>query len=140
MDITDEQHDHRKIPREFGHLPRLAVIQLANNSLGGEIPRELGNCSTLVWLDLNSNRLGGRIPPRLGQQYGAKTSSGILSGNTFAFVRNVGNSCKGVGGLLEFAGIRSERVLQVPTLKTCDFTRLYSGAAISYWTHYQTLE
>ncbi|KAJ6848382.1 serine/threonine-protein kinase BRI1-like 2 [Iris pallida] len=128
------------IPGEFGRLSRLAVLQLANNSLSGEIPRELGNCSSLVWLDLNSNRLSGRIPPRLGRQYGARASSGILSGNTLAFVRNVGNSCKGVGGLLEFAGIRPERLLQVPTLKTCDFTRLYSGAAVSDWTHYQTLE
>ncbi|XP_010271102.1 PREDICTED: serine/threonine-protein kinase BRI1-like 2 [Nelumbo nucifera] len=128
------------IPREFGLLPRLAVLQLANNSLSGPIPRQLANCSSLVWLDLNSNRLTGEIPPRLGRQLGAKSLSGILSGNTLAFVRNVGNSCKGVGGLLEFAGIRPERLLQVPTLKTCDFTRLYSGAVLSLWTHYQTLE
>ncbi|XP_068662653.1 serine/threonine-protein kinase BRI1-like 2 [Aristolochia californica] len=128
------------IPPQFGQLSRLAVLQLANNSLSGEIPRELGNCSSLVWLDLNSNRLTRQIPPRLGRQLGAKALSGILSGNTLAFVRNVGNACKGVGGLLEFAGIRPERLLQVPTLKTCDFTRLYSGAALSDWTHYQTLE
>ncbi|KAG9457658.1 hypothetical protein H6P81_002166 [Aristolochia fimbriata] len=129
-----------RIPPQFGLLSRLAVLQLANNSLSGEIPSELGNCSSLVWLDLNSNRLTGRVPPRLGRQLGAKALSGILSGNTLAFVRNVGNACKGVGGLLEFAGIRPERLLQVPTLKTCDFTRLYSGAALSDWTHYQTLE
>ncbi|KAJ4840125.1 hypothetical protein Tsubulata_039260 [Turnera subulata] len=128
------------IPREFGLLSRLAVLQLANNSLSGEIPPELGNCSSLVWLDLNSNSLTGEIPPRLGRQLGAKALSGILSGNTLVFVRNVGNSCKGVGGLLEFAGIRPERLLQVPTLKTCDFTRLYSGAVLSLFTQYQTLE
>ncbi|XP_042401776.1 brassinosteroid LRR receptor kinase BRL2-like [Zingiber officinale] len=125
---------------EFGLLSRLAVLQLANNSLSGEIPRELGRCSSLVWLDLNSNKLTGTIPPRLGRQLGVKAPSGILSGNTLAFVRNVGNSCKGVGGLLEFAGIRPERLLQVPTLKTCDFTRLYSGAAVNDWAHFQTLE
>ncbi|MQL75719.1 hypothetical protein Taro_008104 [Colocasia esculenta] len=129
-----------RLAPEFGRLSRLAVLQLANNSLSGVLPRELGNCSSLVWLDLNSNRLTGEIPPRLGRQLGAKSPSGILSGNTLAFVRNVGNSCKGVGGLLEFAGIRPERLLQVPTLKSCDFTRLYSGAALSDWTHYQTLE
>ncbi|KAK1263558.1 Serine/threonine-protein kinase BRI1-like 2 [Acorus gramineus] len=128
------------VPKEFGWLSRLAVLQLANNSLSGPIPDELGNCSSLVWLDLNSNRLTGVIPPRLGRQLGSEAFSGILSGNTLAFVRNVGNSCKGVGGLLEFAGIRPERLLEVPTLKTCDFTRLYSGAALSDWTHYQTLE
>lgn len=128
-----------KVRPEFGLLSRLAVLQLANNSLSGEIPRELGKCSSLVWLDLNSNKLTGSIPPRLGRQVGGKAPSGILSGNTLVFVRNVGNSCKGVGGLLEFAGIRPERLLQVPTLKTCDFTRLYSGAAVNDWTHYQTL-
>ncbi|KAJ4959806.1 hypothetical protein NE237_019716 [Protea cynaroides] len=129
-----------QIPREFGFLSRLAVLQLANNSLSGHIPKELANCSSLVWLDLNSNRLTGEIPPRLGRQLGAKSLNGILSGNTLAFVRNVGNSCKGVGGLLEFAGIRPERLLEFPSLKTCDFTRMYSGAVLSLWTHYQTLE
>ncbi|TVU31409.1 hypothetical protein EJB05_23093, partial [Eragrostis curvula] len=126
---------------EFGRLTRLAVLQLANNSLEGVIPKELGNCSSLMWLDLNSNRLTGDIPRRLGRQLGSTPTSGILAGNTLAFVRNVGNSCKGVGGLLEFAGIRPERLLQVPTLKSCDFTRLYSGATVSGWTRYdQTLE
>ncbi|KAF8689320.1 hypothetical protein HU200_042117 [Digitaria exilis] len=125
---------------EFGRLTRLAVLQLGNNTLEGVIPKELGNCSSLMWLDLNSNRLTGEIPRRLGRQLGSTPLSGILSGNTLAFVRNVGNSCKGVGGLLEFAGIRPERLLQIPTLKSCDFTRLYSGAAVSGWTRYQTLE
>ncbi|XP_042496676.1 LOW QUALITY PROTEIN: serine/threonine-protein kinase BRI1-like 2 [Macadamia integrifolia] len=129
-----------EIPHEFGLFSRLAVLQLANNSLRGHIPKELANCSSLLWLDLNSNKLTGEIPPRLGRQIGAKSLNGILSGNTIAFVRNVGNSCKGVGGLLEFAGIRPERLSEVPKLKTCDFTRLYSGAVLSLWTHYQTLE
>ncbi|GAB4838323.1 ubiquitin-protein ligase E3 Brl2 [Ancistrocladus abbreviatus] len=129
-----------QIPREFGLLSRLAVLQLANNSFTGEIPGELANCSSLVWLDLNTNQLTGEIPPRIGRQQGSKALTGILSGNTLVFVRNVGNSCKGVGGLLEFAGIRPERLLQVPTLKTCDFTRMYSGPILSLFTRYQTLE
>jgi|UniRef100_A0A2N9EHR7 Leucine-rich repeat (LRR) protein len=129
-----------EIPREFGLLTRLAVLQLGNNSFSGEIPRELANCSSLVWLDLNSNKLTGEIPPQLGRQLGAKAFNGILSGNTLVFVRNVGNSCKGVGGLLEFAGIRSERLQHIPTLKTCDFTRFYSGPVLSLFTKYQTLE
>ncbi|XP_022776535.1 serine/threonine-protein kinase BRI1-like 2 [Durio zibethinus] len=128
------------IPQEFGLLSRLAVLQLANNSLNGEIPGELGNCTSLVWLDLNSNKLTGEIPPRLGRQLGAKSLSGVVAGNTLVFVRNVGNSCKGVGGLLEFAGIRPERLLQIPNLKSCDFTRMYSGAVLSLFTQYQTLE
>lgn len=129
-----------EIPPEFGFLTRLAVLQLANNSLRGEIPKELSNCTSLVWLDLNSNQLSGEIPPRLGRQQGAKALTGILSGNTLVFVRNVGNSCRGVGGLLEFAGIRSDRLLQVPSLKSCDFTRMYSGPVLSLFTRYQTLE
>ncbi|XP_050234399.1 serine/threonine-protein kinase BRI1-like 2 [Mercurialis annua] len=131
-----------KVPLEFSLLSRLAVLQLGNNSLSGEIPTELGNCSSLVWLDLGSNRLTGEIPARLGRQLGGKALGGIPipSGNTLVFVRNVGNSCQGVGGLLEFAGIRSERLLQFPTLKTCDFTRLYTGPVLSLFTQYQTLE
>ncbi|KAH6773945.1 BRI1-like 2 [Perilla frutescens var. frutescens] len=129
-----------EIPKEFGFLSRLAVLQLANNSLSGQIPKELANCTSLVWLDLNSNQLNGEIPPRLGRQQGAKALTGILSGNTLVFVRNVGNSCRGVGGLLEFAGIRPERLLQVPSLRSCDFTRLYSGPVLSLFTRYQTLE
>lgn len=128
------------IPPEFGILTRLAVLQLGYNKLSGNIPGELGNCSSLVWLDLNSNNLTGEIPPRLGRQLGAKALSGILLGNTLVFVRNVGNSCKGVGGLLEFAGIRPERLLQIPTLKSCDFRRIYSGPVLSLFTQYQTLE
>ncbi|KAF8040115.1 hypothetical protein BT93_B2364 [Corymbia citriodora subsp. variegata] len=129
-----------EIPHEVALLSRLAVLQLGNNSLSGQIPWELGNCSSLVWLDLNSNKLTGEIPPRLGRQLGAKALAGILSGNTLVFVRNVGNTCKGVGGLLEFAGIRAERLLQVPTLRKCDFTRMYSGPILSMFTRYQTVE
>lgn len=129
-----------RIPREFGRLSRLAILQLANNSLGDKIPTELGNCTSLLWLDLNSNRLSGPIPPRLGRLPGAQALNGILSGNTLVFVRNTGNSCKGVGGLLEFAGIRAERLQQVSTLKSCDFTRMYSGGALREWTHYESLE
>ncbi|XP_047307597.1 serine/threonine-protein kinase BRI1-like 2 [Impatiens glandulifera] len=129
-----------EIPGQLGQLGKLAVLQLANNNLTGRIPNELANSSSLVWLDLNSNQLTGEIPPKLGRQIGAKALSGILAGNTLVFVRNVGNSCRGVGGLLEFAGIRPERLLQVPSLRTCDFTRLYSGAILSLFTQYQTLE
>ncbi|GMH25091.1 hypothetical protein Nepgr_026934 [Nepenthes gracilis] len=129
-----------QIPPEFGLLTRLAVLQLANNNFTGDIPGELANCSSLVWLDFNTNKLTGEIPPHIGRQLGAKALTGILSGNTLVFVRNVGNSCKGVGGLLEFAGIRPERLLQDPTLRTCDFTRLYSGPILSLFTQYQTLE
>lgn len=130
-----------KIPPEFGLLSRLAVLQLGNNSLTGEIPGELANCSSMVWLDLNTNNLTGEIPPRLGRQPGSESLMGILSGNTMVFVRSVGNSCKGVGGLLEFAGIRPERLLEIPIFRTCDFTRMYSGPVLSIITQkYPTLQ
>ncbi|KAF2553047.1 hypothetical protein F2Q68_00036127 [Brassica cretica] len=129
-----------EVPRDFGVLSRLAVLQLGNNNFTGQIPSELGKCTTLVWLDLNTNHLTGEIPPRLGRQPGSKALSGLLSGNTMAFVRNVGNSCKGVGGLVEFSGIRPERLLQIPSLKSCDFTRMYSGPILSLFTRYQTIE
>ncbi|XP_010043915.1 serine/threonine-protein kinase BRI1-like 2 [Eucalyptus grandis] len=129
-----------EVPREVMLLSRLAVLQLGNNSLSGQIPWELGNCSSLMWLDLSSNKLTGEIPPRLGRQLGAKGPAGIPSGNTLVFVRNVGNTCKGVGGLLEFAGIRPERLLQVPSLRTCNFARMYSGPILSKFTTYQTVE
>ncbi|KAE8690940.1 Serine/threonine-protein kinase BRI1-like 2 [Hibiscus syriacus] len=104
------------IPRKFGMLSRLAVLQLANNSLSGEIPGELGNCTNLVWLDINSNELTGEIPPRLGRQLGAKSFSGIHSSNTLVFVRNVGNSCTGVGGLLELSTIPTFQYANNPGL------------------------
>ncbi|KAG7640231.1 Leucine-rich repeat [Arabidopsis suecica] len=129
-----------EVPKDFGILSRLAVLQLGNNNFTGEIPPELGKCTTLVWLDLNTNHLTGEIPPRLGRQPGSKALSGLLSGNTMAFVRNVGNSCKGVGGLVEFSGIRPERLLQIPSFKSCDFTRMYSGPILSLFTRYQTIE
>ncbi|CAN8253603.1 unnamed protein product [Cochlearia groenlandica] len=129
-----------ELPRGFGVLSRIAVLQLGNNNFSGEIPAELGRCTTLVWLDLNTNHLTGEIPDRLGRQPGSKAISGLLSGNTMAFVRNVGKSCKGVGGLVEFAGIRPERLLEIASLKSCDFTRMYSGPILSLFTRYQTIE
>ncbi|KAB5538001.1 hypothetical protein DKX38_015534 [Salix brachista] len=128
----------------------LEELRLPDNLIIGEIPAQLSQCSKLKTLDFSINFLNGSIPAELGKlenleqliawQLGAKALSGSLSGNTMVFVRNVGNSCKGVGGLLEFAGIKAERLLQVPTLKTCDFTRFYSGAVLSLFTQYQTLK
>ncbi|KAL0372794.1 UNVERIFIED_CONTAM: Serine/threonine-protein kinase BRI1-like 2 [Sesamum calycinum] len=143
--ILNNNHLSGKSPTELFNCANIEWISLTSNGLSGDskrirIPKELANCSTLVWLDLNSNQLSGEIPPRLGRQLGAKALTGILSGNTLVFVRNVGNSCRGVGGLLEFSGIRPERLLQVPSLRSCDFTRLYSGPVLSLFTRYQTLE
>ncbi|KAL0326798.1 UNVERIFIED_CONTAM: Serine/threonine-protein kinase BRI1-like 2 [Sesamum angustifolium] len=123
------------IPAQLSQCSQLRVIDFSINYINGSIPSNLGILENLEQLIAC-----GEIPPRLGRQLGAKALTGILSGNTLVFVRNVGNSCRGVGGLLEFSGIRPERLLQVPSLRSCDFTRLYSGPVLSLFTRYQTLE
>ncbi|KAE8683004.1 Serine/threonine-protein kinase BRI1-like 2 [Hibiscus syriacus] len=107
-----------QIPSQLSQCPHLRTVDLSLNYLNGSIPAELGtlenleqliawrarNCTSLIWLDINSNKL---------RQLGAKSLSGILSGNTLVFN---------------------------PNLKSCDFTRMYSGALLSLFTQYQTLE
>ncbi|XP_058114456.1 brassinosteroid LRR receptor kinase BRL1-like [Magnolia sinica] len=118
------------IPAGIGNLQKLAILQLGNNSLSGEIPPELGNCSNLIWLDLNSNKLLGAVPPWLAIQTG-KIVPGVVSGKQFAFVRNEGGTaCRGAGGLLEFEGIRKERLLDYPIVHSCPSTRVYTGTTV----------
>ncbi|KAL3700786.1 hypothetical protein R1sor_018808 [Riccia sorocarpa] len=54
------------IPPEFGKLPSMGVLDLADNALTGHIPPALGNCSKMTSLDLSNNKLSGNIPPELG--------------------------------------------------------------------------
>ncbi|KAJ0103683.1 hypothetical protein Patl1_03666 [Pistacia atlantica] len=111
-----------EIPAGIGDLPKLAVLQLGNNSLSGQIPSELGKCRSLIWLDLNSNDLSGALPPALADQAGL-VMPGIVSGKQFAFVRNEGGtSCRGAGGLVEFEGIRPERLEGFPMVHSCQLT------------------
>ncbi|GLU24084.1 hypothetical protein SLE2022_400490 [Rubroshorea leprosula] len=120
-----------QIPVGFGNLHKLAILQLGNNSLTGQIPPELGNCQSLIWLDLNSNVLSGNLPPELANQTGLVVA-GVVSGKQFAFVRNEGGTaCRGAGGLLEFEGMRPERLESLPMVHSCSSTRVYSG-----WTVY----
>ncbi|KAF3453228.1 hypothetical protein FNV43_RR03668 [Rhamnella rubrinervis] len=120
-----------EIPAGIGTLPKLAILQMGNNSLSGRIPPELGKCQSLIWLDLNSNDLTGSIPPELASQAGL-VLPGIVSGKQFAFVRNEGGTaCRGAGGLVEFEGIRAERLERLPMVHSCPSTRIYSG-----WTVY----
>ncbi|XP_052208195.1 serine/threonine-protein kinase BRI1-like 1 [Diospyros lotus] len=122
------------IPSGIGNLVKLAILQLGNNSLSGEIPRELGNCRSLIWLDLNSNALTGPVPMELANNAGL-ISPGIVSGKQFAFVRNEGGTaCRGAGGLVEFEGIRPERLERLPMVHSCPTTRIYSGAAVYTFT------
>ncbi|KAK9268612.1 hypothetical protein L1049_000369 [Liquidambar formosana] len=120
-----------EIPSGIGNLLNLAILQLGNNSLTGQIPAELGMCRNLIWLDLNSNNLIGPVPSELADQAGLITP-GLVSGKQFAFVRNEGGtSCRGAGGLVEFEGIRTDRLASFPMVHSCPSTRIYSG-----WTMY----
>jgi Leucine-rich repeat (LRR) protein len=119
-----------EIPAGVGNLVNLAVLQMGNNSLTGKIPPEIGNCRSLIWLDLNSNNLSGPLPPELADQAGLVVP-GIVSGKQFAFVRNEGGtSCRGAGGLVEFQGIRAERLENLPMVHSCPTTRIYSGMTV----------
>ncbi|XAR56859.1 Non-specific serine/threonine protein kinase [Bertholletia excelsa] len=114
----------------IGNLVNLAILQLGNNSLTGVIPRELGNCRSLIWLDLNSNNLIGPIPMELANNVGMVVP-GIVSGKQFAFVRNEGGTaCRGAGGLVEFEGIRTDRLENFPMVHSCPSTRIYSGRTV----------
>ncbi|KAL0743754.1 hypothetical protein Bca4012_085267 [Brassica carinata] len=119
-----------KIPVGIGKLEKLAILQLGNNSLTGNVPSELGNCKSLIWLDLNSNSLTGNLPAELASQAG-KVMPGSVSGKQFAFVRNEGGTdCRGAGGLVEFEGIRPERLEHFPMVHSCPETRIYTGLAM----------
>ncbi|XP_065863008.1 receptor-like protein kinase BRI1-like 3 isoform X2 [Euphorbia lathyris] len=119
-----------EIPPSIGNLDKLAILQMGNNSLSGQIPRELGKCRSLIWLDLNSNDLVGVLPPELADQAGLIVP-GLVSGKQFAFVRNEGGtSCRGAGGLVEFEGIRAERLENFPMVHSCPTTRIYSGKTV----------
>ncbi|KDP29514.1 hypothetical protein JCGZ_19227 [Jatropha curcas] len=118
------------IPSSIGNLANLAILQMGNNSLSGQIPPELGKCRSLIWLDLNSNDLIGLLPPELAEQAG-QIVPGVVSGKQFAFVRNEGGtSCRGAGGLVEFEGIRAERLENFPMVHSCPTTRIYSGKTV----------
>ncbi|XP_043689261.1 receptor-like protein kinase BRI1-like 3 [Telopea speciosissima] len=119
-----------KIPAGVGNLMKLAILQLGNNSLTGEVPRELGNCPSLIWLDLNSNGLTGYIPQELAKQAGL-IMPGQVSGKQFAFIRNEGGTaCRGAGGLVEFQGIRTDRLASFPMVHSCPSTRIYTGLTV----------
>ncbi|KAD3067164.1 hypothetical protein R6Q59_018741 [Mikania micrantha] len=115
------------IPDGVGNLVNLAILQLGNNSLTGRVPLGLGKCKSLIWLDLNSNLLNGPLPNELADSAGL-VSPGPVSGKQFAFVRNEGGTaCRFAGGLVEFEGIRKERLEGFLNYHFCPSTRIYSG-------------
>ncbi|KAI3810132.1 hypothetical protein L1987_19742 [Smallanthus sonchifolius] len=119
-----------EIPEGVGNLVNLAILQLGNNSLTGGVPLGLGKCKSLIWLDLNSNLLNGPLPKELADSAGL-VSPGPVSGKQFAFVRNEGGTaCRFAGGLVEFEGIRKERLEGFLNYHFCPSTRIYSGVTM----------
>ncbi|KAI5056073.1 hypothetical protein GOP47_0029594 [Adiantum capillus-veneris] len=116
------------IPPELGNLPKLGILQLANNSLSGPVPATLGNSTKLIWLDLNNNLLEGTIPIELVKQAGKITRGTLNQGTEYAFIKNLDRGCVGLGGLIEYSGIRDETLFQLDAVKgSCNVTRLYHG-------------
>ncbi|KAG6506793.1 leucine-rich repeat receptor-like serine/threonine-protein kinase BAM1 [Zingiber officinale] len=69
------------IPPEFGGLPDLVRLDMANCGLTGEIPPEIGNLQNLDTLFLQLNGLSGNLPPELGRLRSLKSLD--LSNNAF---------------------------------------------------------
>nr|GMD51633.1 systemin receptor SR160 [Ipomoea batatas] len=108
---------------------------LGNNSITGNIPAELGDCGSLLWLDLNTNLLNGSIPPSLSKQSGYIAVS-LLTGKRFNYIKNVGSKqCHGAGNLLEFGGIRQDRMDRISARSPCHFSRLYEGITQPNFNH-----
>eukprot|EP00249_Psilotum_nudum_P006790 c20061_g1_i1 orf=227-3850(-) len=120
-----------RIPSQIGNMRMLSLLQLANNSFSGELPMELGNCTNLLWLDVNSNKLTGYIPPRLGRLAAGPPEHRTLVDNDFAFVRNLGPLCRGIGTIIDFRGIPESALWQTPLRKACSSTRLYKGISLN---------
>ncbi|MCO5552293.1 hypothetical protein L7F22_027618 [Adiantum nelumboides] len=116
------------IPPELGNLPNLGILQLANNTLSGPVPTTLGTSTKLIWLDLNNNLLEGPVPIELAKQTGKVTRGTLDQGSEYAFLKNLGAGCVGLGGLIEYSGIRDETLFQLDAVKhSCNVTRLYHG-------------
>lgn len=114
------------IPALIGSMQQLTMLEIGNNSLSGNIPPEIANASRFLWVDLNSNYLSGPIPAGLGRHLN-EVPVDRLHGQVFAFIRNQGNGCRGLGTLLEFAGITQEVLTPTPLMNSCNSSRLYVG-------------
>ncbi|MCO5594005.1 hypothetical protein L7F22_048024 [Adiantum nelumboides] len=113
------------IPAFIGSLQQLTMLEMGNNSLSGPIPAEIANASKFLWVDLNSNFLSGPIPAGIGRHANGPVDR--LHGQAFAFIRNQGSGCRGLGTLLEFAGINPEALSPTPLMNSCNSSRLYAG-------------
>ena len=54
------------LPDRFDELPRLRLLRLFNNSIGGPIPESLARVSTLYHLNIGHNMFTGRLPSFVG--------------------------------------------------------------------------
>ncbi|KAI5071972.1 hypothetical protein GOP47_0014223 [Adiantum capillus-veneris] len=113
------------IPAFIGSMQQLTMLEMGNNSLSGPIPSEIANASKFLWVDLNSNFLSGHIPPGIGRHVNGRVDR--LHGQVFAFIRNQGSGCRGLGTLLEFAGITPEALSPTALMNSCNSSRLYAG-------------
>ncbi|XP_061343588.1 probable LRR receptor-like serine/threonine-protein kinase At1g53430 [Gastrolobium bilobum] len=68
------------IPTSFSH-NSLVILSLLGNRLSGPIPTEIGDIASLEELILESNLLGGPLPPNLGNL--SKLKRLLLSANNF---------------------------------------------------------
>lgn len=113
------------IPAFIGSMQHLTMLEMGNNSLSGSIPPEIANASSFLWVDLNSNYLSGQIPVGIGRHLNGLVDR--LHSQVFAFIRNQGNNCRGLGTLLEFAGITQEALTPTLLMNACNSSRLYVG-------------
>ncbi|KAH7278502.1 hypothetical protein KP509_38G044500 [Ceratopteris richardii] len=125
------------IPAFLGALPHLTILELANNSLSGHIPLELENATKFIWVDLNSNYLDGPIPERLGRH---PFNNVTRLHYEFAFVRNLGYKCRGLGILLEYAGITEDALSATPLRTSCNLTRLYVEDSLNGDSDFSTIQ
>jgi hypothetical protein len=88
------------IPTEFGQLPDLTTVALAENFMNGTLPSELGSLTTaVVAMYFSGNKFSGTIPTELG---------GLLELDTFTLhdTRLTGSVPSAVCGLFDSAALK----------------------------------
>lgn len=125
------------IPAFIGGMQQLTVLELGNNSLSGHIPLEFANATKFIWVDLNSNYLDGPIPSGLGFHPNGNVTR---LHDEFAFVRNLGYKCRGLGILLEFGGITQAALSSTPLRTSCNLTRLYVEDSLNGDSDFSTIQ
>ncbi|KAL2508434.1 Serine/threonine protein kinase [Forsythia ovata] len=102
-----------EVPPEFGNLAQLEYLDISGNKLCGQIPDEICGVQNLFFLDFSNNRLEGRIP-----------SNGICSNLTKASLAGNKNLCGGI------VGLRSSTLL-LSSLKESDSATFSSSTVVA---------